>query len=130
MPSLYKDYRIYCCVVLNRLVSELGIDIYQDALDSKLDRVLHERPHGLSKEDIKHEIRSNHYMTEKVLSRLQEDGLITVTSDGRRYTVQITKNGVLHLRRFNEFYKEMYRAQIADLYRFRRPPIWLDEGRD
>ena len=122
----YKDYKIYCCFVLNRLVSELGIDLYQDALESKLDRILAERPRGISKEEVKHEIRSNHYMTEKVLEALQADGLVSVERAEGRYDVRITAKGVLHIRRFNEFYKEMYRAQIADHYRFRRPPVWLD----
>jgi predicted transcriptional regulator len=122
----YKDYKIYCCFVLNRLVSELGIDLYQDELESKLDRILAERPHGISKEEAKHEIRSNHYMTGKVLAHLAADGLVTVEQAEGRYVVRITRAGVLHIRRFNEFYKEMYRAQIADHYRFRRPPAWLE----
>ena len=123
----YKDYKIYCCFVLNRLVSELGIDLYQDALESKLDQMLAERPHGISKEEVKHEIRSNHYMTEKVLEALQADGLVSVERAEDRYDVRITAKGVLHIRKFNEFYKEMYRAQISDHYRFRRPPVWLEE---
>ncbi|MBI5000175.1 MAG: hypothetical protein HZB92_01410 [Euryarchaeota archaeon] len=123
----YKDYRVYCCFVLNRLVSELGIDLYQGGLEDKIDRILAEHPHGLSKEEVKHEIRSNHYMTEKVLGHLVADGLVAVEqAEGHRFLVRITKQGVLHIRKFNDFYKEMYRAQIADHYRFRRPPVWLD----
>ena len=123
----YKDYRVYCCFVLNRLVSELGIDIYQGDLDVKIDRLLAQGGGGLSKEEVKHEIRSNHYMTEKVLGHLVSDGLVTVEQAAEhRYVVRITKQGVLHIRKFNDFYKEMYRAQIADHYRFRKPPVWLD----
>jgi predicted transcriptional regulator len=123
----YKDYKIYCCFVLNRLVSELGIDLYQDGLEGKLDALLAARPHGISKEEVKHEIRSNHYMTEKVLEALQADGLVTVERTENRYVVRITPKGILHIRRFNEFYKEVYRAQIAEHYRFRRPPVWMEQ---
>ena len=122
----YKDYKIYCCFVLNRLVSELGIDLYQEGLEGKLDRLLAERPHGISKEEVKHEIRSNHYMTEKVLASLHDEGLVTVEQQESRYVVRITRKGILHIRKFNEFYKEMYRAQIADHYRYSRAPVWLE----
>jgi predicted transcriptional regulator len=121
---IYKDYKIYCCFVLNRLVSELDIDLYQGDLEEKLDRIL-EGSRGLSKEEIKHEIRSNHHMTNKVLDRLVQDGLVRVEKEGGRYRVHITRQGVLHVRRYNEFYKEIYREQIRDHYRFRELPFWL-----
>ena len=122
----YKDYKIYCCFVLNRLVSEMGIDIYQHDLESKLDGLLAEFSRPLSKEEIKHEIRSNHYMTEKVLAALTEDGLVKVEKEEGRYRVSITREGILHVRKFNEFYKELYREQIKDHYRFRQMPYWFD----
>ena len=40
----YKDYKIYSCFVLNKLVSALGIDIYQDELEEKLDDILSKAP--------------------------------------------------------------------------------------
>ncbi|TLZ57327.1 MAG: hypothetical protein E6K15_03475 [Methanobacteriota archaeon] len=41
MPSRpYKDLVIYGCFVLNRLVADMGIDLYQDGLESKLEIVL------------------------------------------------------------------------------------------
>ena len=70
MPKSYKDYKIYCCFTLNRLVSELGIDLYQEGLEDKLDAILAANDRGISKEEIKHEIRSNHFMTNKVLEKL------------------------------------------------------------
>jgi hypothetical protein len=36
----YKDYKIYSCFVLNKLVSALGIDIYQENLEEKVDDIL------------------------------------------------------------------------------------------
>ncbi len=122
----YKDSKIYSCFVLNRLVSELGIDLYQTGLEEKLDMLLEEFTHPLSKEDIKHEIRSNHYMTEKVIQALLEDGFIKMEKVDGRYKIFITREGVLHARKFNEFYKELYREQIKDHYRFRKMPYWFD----
>ena len=122
----YKDSKIYSCFVLNRLVSELGIDLYQSGLEDKLDALLAEQSAPLSKEDIKHEIRSNHYMTEKVINALLEDGLIRIEKEDGRYKIFITREGVLHARKFNEFYKELYREQIKDHYRFRKMPYWFD----
>ena len=128
MPEekIYKDSKIYSCFVLNRLVSELGIDIYQSGLEEKLDQLLEERGKPLSKEDIKHEIKSNHYMTEKVISSLENDGHIRIEKIEARYQIFITKKGVLHVRKFNAFYNELYREQIRDHYRFRNMPYWFD----
>lgn len=126
MPGrVYKDYKVYCCFVLNRLVSELDVDLHQEGLEAKLDTVLAEEQEGLSKEAVKHEIRSNHHMTNKVLEQLEEDGLVRVDKEGGRYRVQITKKGVLWVRRYNEFFKEIYEEQIRDHYRFRELPFWL-----
>jgi len=122
----YKDSRIYGCFVLNRLISELGIDINQPDLEDKLDAIL-ETPRPLSKEEIKHEIKSNHYMTEKVISSLESEGLVRVEKDETRYRIFITKKGILHARRFNALYNELYREQIREHYRFRRMPYWFDD---
>ncbi len=93
---VYKDYKIYSCFVLNRLVSEVDIDLYQEGLEEKLDHILERGQPGLSKEEVKHEIRSNHHMTNKVLENLQEDGLVTVDKQDGRYRVRITREGVLY----------------------------------
>ena len=124
MPRSYKDFKIYGCFTLNRLVSELGIDIYQDGLEEKLDRVL-PMAHGLSKEEIKHEIMSNHFMTNKVLESLQEEGLVEVRQMEGRYEVVITKAGVLYIRKYNEFFFKLYEEQIRDHYRYRGLPPWV-----
>jgi len=124
MSRTYKDYKIYCCFTLNRLVSELGIDLYQPDLEGKIDSILAAHPEGVSKEEIKHEIRSNHFMTNKVLEKLQEDGLVTVGAKEGRYEVCITKAGVLYIRRYNEFFMSIYKEQIQEHYRYRGLPHW------
>lgn len=124
MSRTYKDYKIYCCFALNRLVSELGIDLYQADLESKIDSVLAAHPRGISKEEIKHEIRSNHFMTNKVLEKLLEDGLIEIEAREGRYEVSITREGVLYVRKYNEFYLSIYKEQIQEHYRYRGLPHW------
>lgn len=73
----------------------------------------------VTKADIRHEIRSNHNMTEKVLDALVEEGLVRVIHDPaeNRYRIMITREGVLHARRFNEFYAQLYEEQIRDHYK-------------
>jgi len=90
MARVYKDYKIYCYFALNRLVSELDIDIYQPGLDEGLNEVLENAP-TVSKEEIKHEIRSNHFMTNKVIEKLEEDGLVEVRVVDGKYRIRITK---------------------------------------
>ncbi|HEY7588179.1 MAG TPA: hypothetical protein VIB49_05475 [Thermoplasmata archaeon] len=127
MPTRpYKDLVIYGCFVLNRLVSDLGIDLYQDDLEVKLGAILPEQ-HGISKEEVKREIKSNHFMTERVIEHLLKDGLVTVEESEGRYRIRITKEGVLHIRRYNEFYRKIYQEQIRDHYRFTQAPFWLRE---
>ncbi len=131
MPSepsrQYKDAKIYSCFVLNRLVSALGIDLYQDGLEAKIEDILASDATVVTKADIRHEIRSNHNMTEKVLNALVEEGLIRIAHDEleNRYRILITKAGVLHARRFNEFYAQLYEEQIRDHYKYRELPSWF-----
>ncbi len=128
MPSRpYKDFVIYGCFVLNRLVAELDIDLYQPDLETKIDAVLAGRGGSLSKEEVKREIRSNHVMTNKVIDALVKDGLVAVTQELGRYRIAITRAGVLHIRKYNEFYRRIYQEQIRDHYRYRPPPFWLRE---
>ena len=127
MPSRpYKDLVIYGCFVLNRLVAELGIDLYQEGLPEKLARVLPGQA-GISTEEVKREIKSNHFMTERVLEVLARDGHVTVEAQDGRYRVRITREGVLHIRKYNEFYRKIYEEQIRDHYRFTKAPFWLRE---
>jgi predicted transcriptional regulator len=126
MPErTYKDYKIYGCLALNRLISALGIDIHQDNLEEKIDRILENDKTRISKEEIKHEIKSNHYMTNKVLKKLEEDELITIEKIKNRYNIRITKTGILHAREFNRFYAEMYRKEIIEHYRYGELPYWF-----
>ncbi|MDD1768038.1 MAG: hypothetical protein LUQ27_05690 [Methanomassiliicoccales archaeon] len=124
MARTYKDYKIYCCLVLNRLVSEMGIDIYQPELDNKLDQILASSSKGASKEDIKHEIRSNHFMTNKVIEELERQGLVRVETQDGRYEIRITREGVIYIRRYNEFFLKIYEEQIRDHYRYHGLPHW------
>jgi len=128
MPARpYKDYVIYGCFVLNRLVAELDIDLDQPDLESKLDTLLRDMGSSLSKEEVKREIRSNHVMTNKVVEALVKDGLVTLTQEEGRYRIAITKAGVLHIRKYNEFYRRIYQEQIRAHYRYRPPPFGLRE---
>ena len=128
MPSRpYKDFVIYGCFVLNRLVAELDIDLNQPDLESKLDALLRDRGSSLSKEEMKREIRSNHVMTNKVIDALAKDGLVALSQEEGRYQIAITKAGVLHIRKYNEFYRRIYLEQIRDHYRYRPAPFWLRE---
>jgi predicted transcriptional regulator len=125
MPSRpYKDLVIYGCFVLNRLVADMGIDLYQDALESKLPGLLPAQ-RGMSKEEVKREIKSNHFMTDRVIEALVKDGHATVEQVEGRYRIRITHEGVLHIRRYNEFYRKIYMEQIRDHYRFTKAPFWL-----
>ncbi len=127
MPSRpYKDLVIYGCFVLNRLVADLGIELYQENLEAKLDAVL-PRQEGISKEEVKREIKSNHFMTEGVLEALLKDAYVTVEQTEGHYRVRITKEGVLHIRKYNEFYRKIYQEQIRDHYRFTKAPFWLQD---
>lgn len=120
----YKDYKIYSCFVLNQLVSALGIDIYQENLEGKIDAVLERREYKVTKADIMHEIRSNHNMTNKILQNLQEDGLITIEMEERSFRIYITHKGILHIREFNKYFLQIYAEQIKDHYRYRGIPPW------
>lgn len=135
MPSesakQYKDAKIYSCFVLNRLVSALGIDLYQADLDAKLDDILAKSEAVVTKADIRHEIRSNHNMTEKVLGALVDECLVRILHDPgeNRYRIMVTKEGVLHARRFNEFYAQLYEEQIRDHYKYRELPSWFRQAK-
>jgi len=128
MPSRpYKDLVIYGCFVLNRLVSELRIHLEQEGLEAKVEGLLAATPVFLTKEQIKREIRSNHYMTTKVIEALAEQGLVRVEAEEGRYRIHLTREGVLHIRKYNEFYRRVYQEQIRDHYRYRPPPGPLRE---
>jgi predicted transcriptional regulator len=121
----YKSWELYVCIALNRLVQELDIDLYQPDLEEKLDQVLEERGQGLTKFEVGNEIKSNHHMTNKVLRHMEGSGMVRVEREERTYRIHITREGVLHARKYNEFYMMMYRDFLLDHYRYRRLPPWF-----
>lgn len=124
---MYKGLEVYCCLALNRIAQQLGVDLNQADLEAKLDDILKERNKGVPKVELSYELRSNHYMTNKVLEVLEEEGLVTVEKepDGREYQVKITKKGVFHLRKFNQFYSVIFKKYIIDHYRYSSLPSWF-----
>jgi len=128
MPTRpYKDLIVYGCFILNRLVSDLRIHLAQEDLEPKLDAILAAKPVFLTKEQVKREIRSNHYMTTKVVEYLARERYVRVEEQEGRYRIFLTKEGVLHVRRYNDFYRRVYQEQIRDHYAYRPPPGPLRE---
>jgi predicted transcriptional regulator len=131
MAKKYKTWELYLCLALNRLVMELGIDLYQDNLEDKLDEILakfgSEGRGKVPKSEISYEIKSNYQMTNKILQKLEGMELIEIEKDERSYNIMITKKGVLYIRKFNEFYISMYEDIIRDHYRYRPIPAWFKE---
>ncbi|HID73487.1 MAG TPA: hypothetical protein EYP43_00385 [Thermoplasmata archaeon] len=121
----YKDHRIYSCFALNFLVSALGINLYQEGLEDRIEEILSERDVRVTKDDIRHELQTNHKMTTSVLEYLEGEGYITIQREGRSYRIGITPAGILHVREFNRFYRALYETQILDHYRFRGLPSWF-----
>lgn len=124
----YKDYKIYSCFVLNMLVSALGVDVYQDELEKKIDAILEKAEYRVTKADIMHEIRSNHNMTNKILNYLQEEGFIKIEKGEKSFNIRITKEGILHIREFNKYYLKIYQEQIREHYKYRGLPAWARKG--
>jgi len=125
--KVYKGLEVYSCLALNRIAAQLGIDLMQTELESKLDGILKDRGKGIPKVDISYELRANHHMTNKVLEVLEEEGLIEIQKEdeGREYRVRITKKGVLHLRKFNQFYSVIFKRYILDHYKYSNLPSWF-----
>ncbi len=127
MAKKYKSWELYMCLALNRLVMELDLDLYQDDLESKLEDILSRSESKLPKSEISYEIKSNYQMTNKILKKLEDMRLIKMEldEDGRSYNISITKEGVLYIRKYNEFYISMYEDIIRDHYKFRPIPSWF-----
>jgi len=111
---------------LGRLIQELDIDINQKDLGLILDKVLTEQV-GLTKSEIKHEIKSNNFMTNKVLFILEKKKFIRIGKTNDRYNIKITKKGVFHIRDFHKFYWSIFDEHIILHYRFRKLPTWFEE---
>ncbi len=123
----YKTWELYTCLALNRLAEELDIDLYQPGIEQKLDEIFENEVPGLPKVEISYEIKSNHHMTNKVLNKLREDNHITMVKEDRSYNISITKEGVLYIRKFNDFFVMMYEEMIRDHYKYRQLPGWFRE---
>jgi predicted transcriptional regulator len=121
----YKSYELYMCIALNRLVEELDLNLDQKDVKDKLYQILEEQK-GITKAEIRFEIKSNNFMTNKVLEKLEEQGLVEIAILKTRYNVKITKKGILHVQKFNEFYWHLFHDQIVQHYRFKKLPIWLE----
>ena len=121
----YKSYELYCCFALNRLASELDLNLGQPDLEQRLDGILAGQK-GLSKSDIQYEIKSNNFMTNKVLEKLSKEGLVHVERTAAGYQIRITKAGILHVQSFNAFYWQMFNGHIKEHYRYGKMPIWFE----
>lgn len=121
----YKSWELYTCLALNRLARELHIDIYQKNIEPVLDRIFQQEIPGVPKAEISYEIKSNYQMTNKVLKKLNDDGLITIIKKEKKYQISITKDGVYFLRKFNAFYARMYKKQISQHYQYQQMPSWF-----
>ena len=122
----YKDYRFYAFVALNLIASTLDIDINQKGLKEKLGPILKSQE-GVSKSAIMYEIRSNHNMTNKVIDYLQDEELAVMEKVGGEYCIKITAQGIIYLREYSRFYTQIFKTEIAALYKFRATPGWVKE---
>jgi hypothetical protein len=120
-----KNYRVYAYIALARLFAELDLDLGAEDLEARVLDALRAGPRRVSKEEILHAIRSNSHMTEKVLEYLAAERFATVGHDAQGYDVRITPAGVEHLRRFRQFYRELYGRELAEHYQYTGPPGWL-----
>jgi predicted transcriptional regulator len=121
----YKGYRIYAYIALARLFAELDLDLEQPDLAVRVDAALAHYEGRVSKEEILHAIRSNSHMTEKVLEYLVSEKFAEIRRDDRGYDVRITRTGVVHLKEYHRFYRELYARELKDHYRFVPLPDWL-----
>lgn len=126
----YKGYRIYAYIALARLFGALDLDLGQPDLLERATERLSASAGRVSKEDLLHAIRSNSHMTEKVLEFLAAEGFAAVRRDDRGYDIRITARGVAHLRDYHRFYRDLYRRELSEHYRYVRTPEWMGGGRD
>ena len=120
----YKNRDLYVCLALNRLVRALDIDVSQDGLEQNLDALLYHQ-HGLPKNTISNEIKTNYKQTNKVITFLRSKGFVTVEASEKAHLVKITKEGVLFIRRSNGYFAETYADLIQQPYRYTRLPAWF-----
>jgi predicted transcriptional regulator len=70
---------------------------------------------------------SNHFMTNKVLDFLVEQSLVRIEEKEAQYEVRITREGVLYVRKYNEFFFNLYEEQSRQHYRYRGLPAWAKD---
>jgi len=99
----------------------------KSGLGRGLDALLAAKPAFVTKEQVKREIRSNHFMTTKVIEALAKEGWVRVEVQEGHYRIFLTKEGALHVRRYNDFYRRVYQEQIRDHYAYTKAPFWLRE---
>jgi predicted transcriptional regulator len=121
----YKGYRVYVYIALARLFASLDLDLSAPELMTQVPDALAHPTGRVSKEEILHAIRSNSHMTEKVLAHLIAEGFATMEKDELGYDIRITFAGVDHLRRFRQFYRELYARELSEHYRYTGSPRWL-----
>jgi predicted transcriptional regulator len=121
----YKGYRVYAYIALSRLFGELNLDLEQEDLGGRVRLALEKYGGRVTKEEILHAIRSNSHMTEKVLEYLTGEGYAEIRHDERGYDIRITPAGAEHLRKYHRLYRELYGRELAEHYRYVRPPEWL-----
>jgi len=64
---------------------------------------------------------------EDKLDHMEDSDMVRVESEGRSYRIYITKEGVIHARKYNEFYMMMYRDFLLDHYKYRQLPAWFKQ---
>ena len=120
----YKNRDLNVCLTLNRLVSALDINVSQEVVERDLELILY-RQSGLTMNSISQEMHTNYTQTQKVLSFLQSKGYVTEEKANRARKVKITKQGVLFIQRYNDYYVRTYAEIIQEHYRFGRLPAWF-----
>ncbi len=120
----YKNRDLYVCLTLNKLVSEMDVDVNQDSLEESLDLLVYNQD-GLPKNMISKEIRTNYVQTRKILEFLQTKGFITMEPTERSHNVKITKSGVLFIRKSNFYFAQTYADTIQEHFQFTRLPAWF-----
>lgn len=121
----YKGFRVYAYIALARLFAELDLDLNAPDVSERVPEALVHPRGRVSKEEVLHAIRSNSHMTEKVLEYLVSERFAEVRRDASGYDIRITPAGVEHLRKFRQFYRELYGRELAEHYRYTGPPSWL-----
>jgi hypothetical protein len=121
----YQGWRVYAFIALARLFHALDLDPVQPDLLDRAEERLEDGLPRISKEEVLHAIRSNTFMTEKVIGYLVDSGFATRQGDARGYDLRITVAGVDHFRRYRRFYLDVYSRELNGHYQYSGTPDWL-----